>query len=152
MTELAAARKSLTDSDYDSISVTSTQESDADEDATYVVDRILAEEEDDEGTKLYLIRWEGYPLLKSTWEPAENIQTQKTFDAWDAEKARVRSGLSKPFDVTKFDDQLRELQRAKEDRHKRRRAKRKRLGIAVSPSSLNSESTDGMPNVSDSES
>jgi chromo domain-containing protein 1 len=152
MTERTITNKSLTDDDYDSISVTSTQESEVDEDATYVVDRILAEEEDDEGTKLYLIRWEGYPLLQSTWEPAENIQMHETFDKWEAEKDQIKRGIANPFDIADFVDQLRELLKAKEERHRRRRAKRKRLGIPVSPSGSDPEDTAGAIKKDDTES
>lgn len=118
--------------DDDSISITSTQESEADEERSYVVDRILAEQDDDEGNKYYLIRWDGYGLLASTWEPADNIEGQATLDDWTDEKKRVTRGLSKEFDVAAFEEELERLRLAKEERRKRRKAKRERLGLATS--------------------
>jgi hypothetical protein len=139
MTALTVAMQSIKDEDSDTISLTSTQESEVDYEKSYVVDRILAEEVDDEGEKLYLIRWEDYDILASTWEPAENIEGQATLDEWDAEKMRIDRGLSEPFDLTGFEDQKRKVDEGKAIRRKRRRAKRKRLGIAVSPSESEKE-------------
>jgi hypothetical protein len=49
------------DSDNDSVATASTVCSYREEDATYIVDTILAEKSVN-GTKLYLIKWEGYEL------------------------------------------------------------------------------------------
>jgi hypothetical protein len=132
MTERTIIKQSLRMDDDDSISITSTQESEADEERSFVVDRILAEQDDDEGNKYYLIRWEGYGLLASTWEPADNIEGQATLDDWTSEKMRVARGLSKEFDVAAFEEELERLRLAKEERRERRKAKRERLGLATS--------------------
>jgi hypothetical protein len=139
MTERTVIKKSLRTDDEDSISITSTQESEADEERSYVVDRILAEQDDDEGNKYYLIRWDGYDLLASTWEPAENIEGQATLDDWADEKMRVIGGLSKEFDVAAFEEELERLRLAKEERRERRKAKRERLGLATSLSESKEE-------------
>ncbi|KAJ1676483.1 Chromobox protein 1, partial [Spiromyces aspiralis] len=39
----------------------------------YTVEKILDDGEDDDGNKLYLIKWLGYPDSENTWEPMENI-------------------------------------------------------------------------------
>jgi hypothetical protein len=132
MTARTITKKSLRMDDDDSISITSTQESEADEERSYVVDRILAEQDDGEGNKYYLIRWEGYGLLASTWEPAENIEGQATLEEWADEKMRVTRGLSKEFDVAAFEEELERLRLAKEERRERRKAKRERLGLTTS--------------------
>jgi chromo domain-containing protein 1 len=132
MTEHTVIKTSIRMDNEDSISITSTQESEADEERSYIVDRILAEQDDDEGNKYYLIRWDGYGLLASTWEPAENIEGQATLDGWANEKIRVTRGLSKEFDVTAFEEELEKLRLAKEDRRERRKAKRERLGLVSS--------------------
>ena len=131
MTERPVTKKSLRMDDNDSISVTSTQESEADEERSYVVDSILAEQDDGEGNKYYLIRWDGYDLLASTWEPAENIEGQAALDSWTEEKMRVTRGLAKEFDVAAFEEELERLRLAKEERRERRKAKRERLGLAT---------------------
>jgi chromo domain-containing protein 1 len=134
MTERTIMKQTLRIDDDDSISINSTQESEADEGESYVVDRILAEQDDDEGNKYYLIQWDGYSLLASTWEPAENIEGQATLDDWTEEKMRVTRGLSKEFDVVAFENELERIRLAKEDRRERRKAKRERLGLATSTS------------------
>jgi hypothetical protein len=132
MTERTVTKQSLRTDEEDSISINSTQESEADEDRSYVVDRILAEQDDDEGNKYYLIRWDGYDVLASTWEPAENIEGQATLDDWTDEKMRIARELSKEFDVAAFENELERLRIAKEDRRQRRKAKRERLSLATS--------------------
>jgi len=141
MTERTVIEMSLRTDDEDSISITSTQESEADEERSYVVDRILAEQDDDEGNKYYLIRWDGYDILASTWEPAENIEGQATLNDWADEKMRVIRGLSKEFDVAAFEEELERLRLAKEERQERRKAKRERLG----PTTSFSESKEEVP-------
>lgn len=130
MTERTVTKQSLRD-DEDSISITSTQESETNEERSYVVDRILAEQDDGEGNIFYLIKWEGYQLLASTWEPAENIESQATLDVWDDEKMLVDRGYSKAFDVAAFDEEVKNLALAKAERKERRKAKRERLGLAA---------------------
>jgi chromo domain-containing protein 1 len=134
MTERTITKLSLREDDEDSISITSTQESETNEEKSYVVDRILAEQDDGEGNVFYLIKWDRYKLLDSTWEPAENIESRATLDEWNTEKMRIARGLSDPFDVAAFDDEIEKVQLAKAERRRRRKAKRERLGITASPS------------------
>jgi hypothetical protein len=119
----------------ESISVTSTQADEVkeDEEKSYYVERILAEHNSD-GKMFYLIRWDGYLLAESTWEPEENIEDRRTIDEWNDEKILIGQGLSKPFDLRKFEAEVARFQRKKIDRRRRRRARRKRLRIPVSES------------------
>lgn len=126
-------------SDSDSIDLESTEESEVDEGKDYVVECILAEDEDVEGKMFYLLKWEDYPYLRSTWEPAENIKGQSTFDEWEAQKERIEKGLAKPFDVDKFKEELDQEEEAKALRHKRRERKRKRMGLPRSSSVFKNE-------------
>lgn len=41
---------------------------------TYVVEQILSEMQEDNGNRLYLVRWEGYGSDGDTWEP-EDVST-----------------------------------------------------------------------------
>ena len=43
------------------------------EEASYLVERIAAVCEKPDGTKLYLIKWQGYDASENTWEPAESL-------------------------------------------------------------------------------
>ena len=45
----------------------------AEQDAEYVVEEILARREDPMGTQ-YLVKWEGYMYEDSTWEPEINLR------------------------------------------------------------------------------
>jgi hypothetical protein len=132
MAERTIANQSLQSGDDDSISITSTQESETNEERSYVVDRILAEQDDDEGNKYYLIRWEGYELLASTWEPAENIEGRATIDDWNEHKMHISKGLVEEFDVAAFEEEVERLRLAKEERQERRKAKRESLGLKSS--------------------
>lgn len=115
-------------SDEDSISVTSTKPSD--EEAEYNVEKIIAEDRDEEtGAVNYLVKWEGYPLHLSTWEPPENLISAQILPNWEQEKEEIRSGIRQPFDVDEYYE-AQELQiEEKSQRHQRRVAKRRRLGM-----------------------
>lgn len=117
-------------SDLDSISITSTRSSD--EEAEYSVEKINAEEQDDEGVMKYLVKWEGYPVHLSTWEPAENLISAQILPNWENEKEEIASGVRAPFDLDDFWEQQEQQMEAKAERHHRRVAKRKKLGIPVS--------------------
>ena len=40
----------------------------------FTPERILAEKTSSSGRKLYLIKWEGYSVEESTWEPVKNLR------------------------------------------------------------------------------
>ncbi|PVH80903.1 hypothetical protein DL98DRAFT_571518 [Cadophora sp. DSE1049] len=114
--------------DEDDISLTSTGSDDYFSDAEFTVDRILAEKGPAKN-KYYLISWEGYPEEKSTWEPQANVG-KDTLEEWAERLAREKQGLDQPFDVDRFEATVKRLKYEKEDRHKRREAKRRRIKAA----------------------
>ncbi|KAK4505045.1 hypothetical protein PRZ48_003008 [Zasmidium cellare] len=121
------------ESDEDSIATQSTAESEALEE--YGVDRILLEKEDEEGVTNYLIKWEGYPLGRSSWEPANSILDESIIEHWEEEKRRIRRGEAEPFDEDDFLAAVEDIFRAKQDRGRRRKAKRRKRGLPVSSES-----------------
>ncbi|KAH8803201.1 hypothetical protein F5884DRAFT_711783, partial [Xylogone sp. PMI_703] len=125
-------------SDEDSISVTSTVDEGFTSDQEFVVERILAERQQD-GAPYYLIYWQGYPEEDSTWEPEGNIQDDAILDVWRARKARELSGLEEPYDLARFEALVQKRQREKAERHRRRREKRIRLGLPVSDSEFEAD-------------
>jgi chromo domain-containing protein 1 len=138
MTERTVVKQSMVDED--TISITSTAVSAYGSDDEFSVDRILAEKTEGKAKK-YLISWEGYPLEKSTWEPHKNINVE-ILEVWKERKSREAKGLETPFDVAGFNALLARLAAEKADRHRRRKAKRKRQGIAVSPSASEADDSD----------
>ncbi|KAF2168029.1 hypothetical protein M409DRAFT_21475 [Zasmidium cellare ATCC 36951] len=121
------------DSDEDSIATDSTAESEPLDE--YGVERILLEKGTEGGDKQYLIKWEGYPLGRSTWEPAGNIFDESIIKSWKQEQRRVRQGDEEPFDEDDWCAAVEEIHHTKEDHRRRRKAKRRRRGIAVSSDS-----------------
>jgi chromo domain-containing protein 1 len=136
MTERTTVKQSLLDDD--AISITSTVSETYDSEQEFTVHRILAEKTQS-GRKIYLIRWEGYPIEKSTWEPKKNIQDDEILSLWKERKLRESKGLDEPFDISEFNALLARLAQEKAQRHRRRKAKRRRLGILVSPSESENE-------------
>jgi hypothetical protein len=114
-------------SDLDTISTTSTKCSD--EQTEYNVEKILTEDRDDNGAMVYLVKWEGYPLHLSTWEPAENLLGTLILPNWEKEKKEIKSGARQPFDLDKFEELQEHEMEKRAERHHRRVAKRRKLGL-----------------------
>jgi hypothetical protein len=91
------------------------------DDKVYPVEKILDQATDANGIECYLVKWEGYPLLESTWEPEEVFEDPSTLQEWEEEKSRQRRGLSKPFDIDEFYRLY--------EKKKKRDAKRRELGL-----------------------
>lgn len=115
--------------DDDSISITSTPASEVRDE--YVVEGIIAERDND-GTTEYLVRWEGYPDERCTWETRSNFHEDTMLD-WETQKMRVSRGYAQPCDVEALLDRVEEWIASTRQRKSRRRAKRLRLGLPVSP-------------------
>ncbi|KAF9886635.1 hypothetical protein FE257_011275 [Aspergillus nanangensis] len=110
--------------DEDDISVTSTALSD--QRSEYDVETVLAEDEFEDGRR-YLVKWEGYPLERCTWEPASSFSTTDTLRDWKEKKCAIEKGISAPFDVKGLMRNNEALHRDRQDRKRRREAKRKRI-------------------------
>ena len=129
-------------SDYyskdDSISITSTVLSEKKDE--YPVEAILAEEKF-KGITKYLVKWEGYPENQCTWETRSMFQDgeDSTFHEWETQKMRVSRGVAKPFDVPAFRKRVDAWLEGVHQRRLRRRAKRKRMGLPVSPINIESD-------------
>ncbi|KAL2017283.1 hypothetical protein VTK56DRAFT_2352 [Thermocarpiscus australiensis] len=119
------------ESDDDAISLTSTVSARHDSDEEFEVENILAEQESD-GMTYYLVEWTGFPLHECTWEPETGLGADLK-SMWEENKAKHAIGELEPFDVRKFYDALRKVQEAKDERHRRRNAKRKKLGLPLTP-------------------
>jgi len=90
-------------------------------DEVYPVEKILDQNTDADGIECYLVKWEGYPLLESTWEPEDVFVDPSTLQEWEEEKSRQRRGLSKPFDRERFYRLY--------EKKKKRDARRRELGL-----------------------
>ncbi|EEH37676.2 hypothetical protein PAAG_08094 [Paracoccidioides lutzii Pb01] len=119
-------------SDDDDISLISTCASEPQDE--YEVETILAQKDFSTG-KAYLVKWADYPLERATWEPKDSFCDPTTLTEW---RQKISRGEHESFDVDALARRIKEIEEAKIDRHRRRRAKRIRLGIPVSPSTVSS--------------
>ena len=124
----------------DDVSVTSSVVSEMQDE--YFLDKILAEKKTSDGLR-WLVRWEGYPEERSTWEPRSSFTSGEAFDDWQAQKMRIARGYDKPFDVAALEKRVDALEKAQAIRRVKRRAKRIRLQLPVSPESDELDSSDG---------
>ncbi|KAL1584680.1 hypothetical protein WHR41_06889 [Cladosporium halotolerans] len=131
------------DSDPDSISIHSTEPSDVEQE--YDVEKILAEEPNEDGVMHYLVKWEGYPLHRSSWEPEENLLSDAIMAKWLKEKDAVATGDLEAFDLDRFHEAYEDAEELKDERKRRRAEKRKRLGMTSSSTtaSLSDAARDG---------
>lgn len=113
--------------DDDDISITSTAPSE--QLSEYEVEAILTERQFDNQT-MYLVKWTGYSLERSTWEPADSFLTDETFVDWRKKKKAIAEGRHPAFDLVNFENHLLALERGRQQRKRKREAKRQRLGLS----------------------
>lgn len=115
--------------DEDDISLTSTAESVFQDE--YEVETIHAQDIIN-GQKLYLVKWKGYEDLRCTWEPRDSFNTREILQEWKNKKRQIKRGTRQPFDVEAWQAEMEAFENARQDRKRRRRAKRARLGLLES--------------------
>jgi hypothetical protein len=125
--------KSPSIADDDSVSVNSTAQSEPS--SEYPLEAVLAEREVN-GTKEYLVKWEGYPDERCTWETESNFQDDRTLREWGLQKLRIRRGTEKPYDVSALEERVEKWIAETKARKARRQAKRLRLGLPVASKDL----------------
>ncbi len=131
------------DDSSDDISVTSTVE--GDNDITYPLDRVVAEQEVEEydsesGSVIrktyYLVKWQGYSEEENTWEREDKFDEglEQTMLDWKSYKMRLARGLQVDwqFDLDAWQERQEQREVEKDLRHERRCKKRIKLGIPVS--------------------
>ncbi|KAI0131154.1 hypothetical protein F4814DRAFT_157948 [Daldinia grandis] len=116
--------------DIDNISLASTDygANGEDQDKEWTVADLYADRAHPErpGERQYLIRWEGFPMDQCTWEPVENLGPG-LLAQWEEMQEEVATGQQQPFDIEIYNTACRE----KAERHERRNANRKRLGLPL---------------------
>ncbi|TRX90475.1 hypothetical protein FHL15_008644 [Xylaria flabelliformis] len=121
------------DSDDDDLSITSTNPGNDDSEKEWEVDDVMAErpivtkpgaKPAKPGALEYLIKWEGFELVDYTWEPVEHLG-HGLLAKWEENKADIDAGIREAFDLKPYNA----ARAARDKRHRRRNAKRLRLGI-----------------------
>lgn len=106
-------------SDVDELKSTSSSDP-ADE---YDVEEILAERKV-RGKTEYLVKWLGYPVHRSDWEPRTNLDAPQILVDWARTKVEIRAKRRKPFDVQAFAEDLKRREAETKARKKARQARR----------------------------
>ncbi|KAI1348561.1 hypothetical protein F5Y01DRAFT_291740 [Xylaria sp. FL0043] len=114
--------------DDDDLSITSTNVGENDSEKEWEVDDILAERQhpDDPDASQYLIKWEGFKLEDCTWEPLEHLG-DGLLQEWEQHQTEIAAGNREMFDLALYDAACAE----RIERHRRRNAKRRRLGLPL---------------------
>ena len=126
-------------SDNDTVSINSTVPSEPREE--YTLEGVLAERING-GIKEFLVKWEGYPEERCTWETESNFQDDNTLHLWQAHKMRIARGLDKPYDVDDLEARVEAWIAATASRKARRRIKRRRLGLSITSKETSEVSSD----------
>lgn len=131
-------------SDNDTVSITSTVPSEPREE--YPLEGVLAERMNG-GIKEFLVKWEGYPDERCTWETESNFQDDDTLHLWQVRKTRIARGLEKPYNVNALEARVEAWIAATKSRKARRRMKRRQLGLSIASKDTSEESSDGAEEV-----
>lgn len=150
------------DQDLDDVSVTSTRQSE--EQDTYELEEILAEDTFEEEIKdgetgqsrveqfqAYLIKWTGYDIHEANYERKEQLAEgyEETVLNWQTRKMRISRGLEAPFDVDAWEEECRDINCQRYMRHKKRYEKRRRLHLPLGDDpDKNPLNTEFVPNSS----
>ncbi|CAI6328565.1 unnamed protein product [Periconia digitata] len=137
--------------DTDDVSVTSTVPDDQaiDGHGYFEVEAILSEGNNvDDGTTVYLTKWQGYPPHECTWEPREHIENTGMLRLWEANKRKMSED-----DFTELADSNHDLfeeakikaQELKQKRQLKRKKKRKRRAPAQQPPDESDDSNEDVP-------
>jgi chromo domain-containing protein 1 len=117
--------------DDDNISLTSTVPDDHDPEQEFWVEDIHLESEAEDGEGMfYLVEWQNYPLARCTWEPASNIG-EELLDMWEEKKEQQRRGEVEAWTWDTWQDIRDTADREHLARHRRRNARRKKLGLPL---------------------
>lgn len=116
------------------ISLTSSAE-DNDSNQEWEVDDVIAVDDEYRGENgnvetRFLVRWTGYQLGDATWEPEDHLGSE-LLEQWQERKARQARGEEPEFEVQAWLDDRKALDQAKLERHRRRNAKRRKLGLEL---------------------
>lgn len=115
------------DSETDSIKTDTTAESEPRDE--YEVERILMEAPGEE--HCYLVKWEGYKLFRSTWEPPESLVGDETLAEWERQKKRIAAGEAEPFNYDVYEAEFSKAEAEKREKRRRRNAKRQKRGLPI---------------------
>ncbi|RKU43956.1 hypothetical protein DL546_003820 [Coniochaeta pulveracea] len=157
---LTVTPKLAADDEDDNISLASTVLSEHDPDKEFTVAAIHMEAPAPDGDEtMYLIEWADYPLDRCTWEPASNIGSELAKD-WEVKKRRQKLGLEEAWTLDDWQKLMDKTAAERADRHRRRNARRKRLGLPMtepfvstedsprlSPDSVNDEAEEDASNL-----
>lgn len=114
------------DDDDDSISLTSTVPEEVTSDTEYVVEGVHAETLDGSCVRV-LVEWSNFPLDQCTWEPIDNLP-QELRDDWEQKKQEQDPSVADAF-LQRYYAARKEKEDEARQRHRRRNAKRKKLGM-----------------------
>lgn len=116
---------------WDTLSLTSTVDSQEPEDTEFVVEGVHAEKEqlndDGEIETKFLVEWANFPLDQCTWEPQENLP-QELRDQWEQKKATEDPRIAVEFEK-RWEAAYNEKREQSRHRHRQRNAKRRTLGL-----------------------
>ncbi|KKK18710.1 hypothetical protein ARAM_001211 [Aspergillus rambellii] len=118
----------------DDISLASTVESD--QESEYEVETILAEYEFEDGIR-YLVQWTGYPIERCTWEPRRSFGAVQILRDWETKKQDIAQGRCSAFDVASWEARLLQLEEDRQERKRKRAAKRRKAEIAATSQEAN---------------
>jgi Chromo (CHRromatin Organisation MOdifier) domain len=96
-----------------------------DEDDEFLIERILAQKTNEDAEDFYLIKWNGYPDDRSSWEPAENITGPETIKEWEDQLA-AGDTLDKD-EVQALEARMDESTRKRETLRKKKARQRSRM-------------------------
>ncbi|RFU34317.1 hypothetical protein B7463_g1965, partial [Scytalidium lignicola] len=77
------------------------------------------------GQPCYLVKWQGYSLIRSTWETEDSLREYpRLLSTWESERQKISEGKSDGFDLAAYTNARKHLWQLEKERRRLRRLKR----------------------------
>ncbi len=119
--------ETFTDLEYEETDAESLASLETDDGENHPPEKILGQwVHNSSGTVWFLVKWLDCPLIRSSWEKKDYIESDfpRLLDAWKIEQQRQAEGKSKSLDIDSFNQAVLEYENAERQRRSLRRLRR----------------------------
>ncbi|KJH44403.1 chromo shadow domain protein [Dictyocaulus viviparus] len=104
-------------------------------DDVYVVEAVINKRKTKEGKIEYLLKWQGFPLEESTWEPEENVACHELIAEFERKRSKSILEVQKMFIIFLFHTEKKETSATSSEKREEKQIHRI-IGLTDTPGEL----------------